>query len=310
MIETIDAIHLNFDSGSLVALNVILGLIMFGVALSLKVSDFQFLLKRPWAPMVALFAQFLVLPAATWALTRILGLPPSISLGMILVASCPGGNMSNFIAHITRANTALSISVTAVSTACSVVMTPLNVTFWGSMSPDTAAILNDLHIAPMEMLGNVFVILGIPMVLGMTLRARFPKFALALVRPFKLGSIGLFALLLVVAFHNNLEVFAAVIGLIFFPVALHNALAWTVGYGTAMIARLPGDDRRAISIEVAIQNSGLGLVLIFGFFDGLGGMAIVAGWWGIWHIIAGFSMASFWNLLHRKRTAPLTEAES
>ncbi len=302
--ERIDAIVLDFEPSTLITLNVILGLIMFGVALSLRISDFRFLLTRPRAPLVGLTAQFLLLPAATWGLTRILGLPPSVSLGMILVSSCPGGNISNFIAHITRANTALSISVTAVSTAAAVVMTPLNVTFWGTRSADTRALIEEFHLSPVEMFGNVMLLLGVPLVLGMWINHRFPTFAARLVKPFKVGSIVLFLLLIAVAFQANFGAFLAVIGVIFLPVAIHNALAWAVGYGAGLVARLPGDDVRAVSIEVAIQNSGLGLVLIFGFFGGLGGMAVIAAWWGIWHIIAGLTMASVWNLLHRKRGAP------
>jgi BASS family bile acid:Na+ symporter len=295
MDKSIDAISLNFEPGSLLALNVILGLIMFGIALSLRVSDFRDVAKRPRAPLIALCAQFLLLPAATWVLTRLLDLPPSISLGMILVSSCPGGNISNFIAHLSRANTALSVSVTAVSTALAVVMTPLNVTFWGSMSADTRAVLTDFNIDPLSMFFNVLIILGIPLVAGMSVREKFPQLAARLRKPFKIGSILLFVALVVVAFQSNFQAFIAVIGVIFLPVALHNALAWTVGYSAARAARLPKEDVRAVAIEVAIQNSGLGLVLIFGFFGGLGGMAVIAGWWGIWHIIAGLTVAAFWS---------------
>lgn len=291
----IDAIVLNFDGGSLVILNVILALIMFGVALALRVDDFREVVARPRAPLIGMAAQFILLPAATWALTRVMGLPPSISLGMILVASCPGGNMSNFITHLAGANTALSISMTALSTAAAIVMTPLNVTFWGSMSADTRALLTDMQISPFSMIGNVILLLGIPLLLGMTLRARRPDIALRLEGPFKRVSVLLFAALLVVAFQANLDAFLAVIGIVGVVVALHNAMAWIVGYGAGRLAKLPPGDRRAMAVEVAIQNSGLGLVLIFGFFNGLGGMAVIAGWWGIWHIFAGLFMAFMWS---------------
>lgn len=295
MNESIDAISLNFEPGSLVALNVILGLIMFGIALSLRVSDFRDVAKRPRAPLIGLTAQFLLLPAATWVLTRLLDLPPSISLGMILVSSCPGGNISNFIAHLSHANTALSVSVTAVSTAMAVVMTPLNVSFWGSMSPDTRAVLTDFSIDPFDMFLNVLILLGVPLIAGMSVRAKWPELADRAQKPFKVLSILLFVALVVVAFQSNFQAFIAVIGVIFIPVALHNALAWAVGYSAASAAQLPKEDVRAVAIEVAIQNSGLGLVLIFAFFEGLGGMAVIAGWWGIWHIIAGLTVAAFWS---------------
>lgn len=307
MYESIDSIQLNFDASSLIALNIALGLIMFGIALALRVDDFKAVLDRPFAPMIGLGAQFLLLPAATWGLTRLLDVPPSIALGMILVSSCPGGNISNFIAHISRANTALSISVTAISTAASVVMTPLNIAFWGSRSADTRALLEELHIDPFGMFFNVMILLGVPLVLGMLMRARFPDFADRLVKPFKVGSILLFGALVLIAFNANREFFLVVIGIIFVPVFLHNSLAWIVGYGAGWLARLPREDTQAISIEVAIQNSGLGLVLIFAFFDGLGGMAVIAAWWGIWHIIAGLSVATLWNYLHKRKSRGVSQ---
>lgn len=295
ILATVDTIELQFEAGSLLGLNAILALIMFGIALSLRLADFKRVAQTPRAPLIGLAAQFILLPAATWLLTRIMDLPASISLGMILVASCPGGNISNFMAHLSRSNTALSVSVTAVSTAVAVVMTPVNVTFWGSRSPDTAAILTEFHLSPSAMLINVGLVLLLPLVAGMIVAARFPRFAARAVGPFKIISIGLFVLLIAVAFQSNFSAFLAVIGIIFLPVAIHNALAWVVGYSAGKISGLSTRDSRTVAIEVAIQNSGLGLVLIFSFFDGLGGMAVIAGWWGIWHIIAGLFMSGMWG---------------
>lgn len=304
MNESIDAISLNFDPGSLLALNLILGTIMFGIALSLRVADFADVARRPRAPLIGLFAQFLLLPAATWALTRLLDLPPSISLGMILVAACPGGNISNLVTHLSRANTALSVSMTALSTSVALVMTPLNFSFWGSLSPDTRAVMTDFSLNPAEMFLNVFILLGVPLVAGMSIRAKYPKFADQALKPFKILSVLLFVALVVIAFQSNFEAFIAVIGVIFVPVALHNALAWVLGYTAARAAKLPVEDVRAVAIEVAIQNSGLGLVLIFSFFGGLGGMAVIAGWWGIWHIVTGLFVATIWSRSPAESTTP------
>ncbi|TVR03498.1 MAG: bile acid:sodium symporter family protein [Deltaproteobacteria bacterium] len=303
MTPDIDTLVLDFDAGSLLALNVILALIMFGVALSLEVEDFRRVAHRPRAPLVALSAQFILLPALTWVLTLVLAVPPSVALGMILVSTCPGGNMSNFFTLLGRGNTALSVTVTAVGTLLAIVMTPLNVTFWGGLSADTRAVLTSLHVNPMDMVTTVLLVVGLPLVLGMAIRHFRPRWADRVVRPFKVLGLVLFGLLLVVAFHANLDIFAVVIGVVFLPVLLHNAMAWGIGLGSATLARLPREDRRAIGTEVAIQNSGLGLVLIFAFFDGLGGMAVVAAWWGIWHIVAGMAVAGWWS-----RTPPLRGA--
>ncbi|MBU4606010.1 MAG: bile acid:sodium symporter, partial [Proteobacteria bacterium] len=122
----VDAVRLNFNPSGLLALNAVIGLMMFGIALDLKPSDFTRIIKSPKAPAIGLGAQFILLPAFTFLLTLVLPISPSIALGMILVASCPGGNLSNMMTYLAGGNAAVSVSMTAVSTAAAVVMTPLN----------------------------------------------------------------------------------------------------------------------------------------------------------------------------------------
>ncbi len=291
----IDEVQLNFSPGTLNMLNVILGLIMFGVALDLRIDDFKSALRQPRAFGVGLVCQFIALPAVAVGLSWAIGAPAGVALGMILVASCPGGNVSNFITHHARGSTAVSVCMTAVSTSAAIVMTPFNVSFWGSMRPETAEIVSRFALDPVKMLGTVAVLLGGPLIAGMTLAARKPEWAERLKKPFKVGSLLFFAALVVLAFRSNFQFFLDYVGQVFWPVLLLNACALGVGYAAARLARLEEADARAVSIEVGIQNSGLGLVLIFGYFGGLGGMAVVAAWWGIWHIIAGMSLASFWR---------------
>lgn len=290
----VDQVQLSFDQGGLFALNIILGLIMFGVSLDLSIEDFKRAAKSPKAPLAGMLAQFLIMPALTFCLILILSPPPSIALGMILVASCPGGNVSNFIVHTGKGDTALSVTMTAISTAAAVFMTPLNVGFWGSMRPGTASILQDFSIGYGTMFKSVFVLLGIPLVTGMITAHYLPRVAQFLRKPFKVISILFFFVFIAVAFYGNMQHFTGVIGYIFIPVLLQNALSLTTGYLAGLAAGLESPQRRALCIEVGIQNSGLGLVLIFSFFGGLGGMAVIAAWWGIWHIIAGLSVAGVW----------------
>jgi BASS family bile acid:Na+ symporter len=272
---------------------------MFGVALDLKLSDFKQLLRQPKPPGIGLLAQFLLLPALTWALSRALigiGLiTPSMALGMILVAACPGGNVSNFITHLAGGRTTTSIGMTAVSTAASVVMTPVNIGLWGSISPDTSAILTEVALDPLDMLRAVMLMLGIPIVVGVGLATRFPGLAKKLHPPFKWLSVLFFVSFIVLAVKANIDVFVPYLPKVFIPVLIMNALALSLGFWVAKLAGLDERDQRAVSIEVGIQNSGLGLVLIFAFFAGLGGMALIAAWWGIWHIIAGLSLAFWWT---------------
>jgi bile acid:Na+ symporter, BASS family len=303
MPTSIDQVQLNFNAAGLVTLNLILGLVMFGVALDLTIEDFRRVVRSPKGPAIGLTAQFVLLPALTFLLTQALELQPSLALGMILVASCPGGNISNFITHLAKGSTALSIGMTAVSTALAIVMTPLNLSFWGSLDPATAAILHEVSLSPVEVLVTVLMILGVPLVLGMTVAAKLPRAAARMRGPFKVLSIVFFLGFVVIALQQNWSHFLVWIGLVMGLVALHNASALALGYGAARLLGCGSRDARAVSLEVGIQNSGFGLVLIFTFFGGLGGMAIIAAWWGVWHIIAGMSLATFWYLRDRRLAA-------
>jgi BASS family bile acid:Na+ symporter len=291
----IDQIRLNFNPQTLFALNIVIGLMMLGVALELKIEDFKRIIVSPKAPAIGLFAQFILLPAFTFLLTLVLRPAPSMALGMILVGACPGGNLSNIMTYLARGNAAVSISMTAVSTAVAIVMTPLNLAFWGSLNPSTASILRQVSLNPFDVFTTIVMILGIPLAAGMVISHFLPSLAAKIRKPFKVFSFIIFIGFVAAALSANWQIFLKVIGLVVFGVLLHNALAINLGYWSARLMRLQRKDVRAVAIEVGIQNSALGLILIFDFFEGLGGMAIVAAWWGIWHIIAGLSVAIFWS---------------
>jgi len=287
----IDQVRLNFNAQGLMAVNAAIGLMMLGVAIDLKLEDFKRILAAPKAPLIGLFAQFLLLPAFTFGLILLLRPHPSIALGMILVAACPGGNLSNLMPYLAKGNCAISISMTAVSTTAAIVMTPLNLAIWGGLNPDTARILQEVNLSPMDVFTTVFIILGIPLILGMTLSRIFPNLANRVRKPFKIFALVFFILIVLGALAANYKIFFQVIGLVVFAVFIHNALALNIGYWTGRLFRLDEGACRAVCIEVGIQNSALGLILVFNFFDGIGGMAILVGWWGIWHIIAGLVTA-------------------
>jgi BASS family bile acid:Na+ symporter len=294
-VEPIDQLALNFSEGNLLLLNALIGLMMFGMALDLKVDDFKRIVRVPKAPAIGLAAQFILLPAFTFLLTLILRPTPSIALGMILVASCPGGNLSNIMTYLAGGNASLSVGMTAVSTAAAIIMTPLNLSIWGNLNPDTAPILRSVSLSPLDLFLTIVVILGIPLVLGMLTARRFPAIAERIRTPFKVFSVIVFIGFVGVALAGNWQNFLDYVGLVVFAVFLHNALALSLGYGAGRLAGLDPRDTRAVSIEVGLQNSALGLVLVFDFFDGLGGMAIITAWWGIWHIIAGLTVAYLWS---------------
>lgn len=301
----IDAVQMAFNPKVAYFLQGILALVMFGVALELRPRDFAAIAKAPKPVIMGLAAQFFLLPAATFLLTIALPIPASMKLGMIMVAACPGGNMSNFITHMAKGNTALSVSITAVATLAATIMTPLNLTFWGGMRADTAALITEFNMNPLQMLLAVFVIMGVPLVLGMSMGTRFPYATSKSLVFFKYGSVAALIIFIVIAFAANWEPFLNYGFLIMSVVILHNAAALSIGYLTGWLSGLPKADIRAVTIEVGIQNSGLGLALIFTFFAGLGGMALVAGFWGSWHIIAGLTIARIWS---RRPTESLAEA--
>ena len=287
----IDQVRLNFNPQGLFVINAAIGLMMLGVALELKLNDFRRIVVAPKAPVIGLAAQFLLLPAFTYLLTLILQPPPSIALGMILVAACPGGNLSNIITYLARGNCAVSVSMTAVSTAAAIFMTPLNLTLWGSLNPHTAQILRKVSLSPFDVFINIFIILGIPLIVGLSVSHYFPSLVHKVRKPFKIFSLIFFMAIVAGALIANWQHFINYVGLVFFGVLIHNALALNLGFWSGRVLRLSEEDTRAVSIEVGIQNSGLGLVLVFNFFGGLGGMAIITAWWGIWHIIAGLVAA-------------------
>ena len=182
-----------------------------------------------------------------------------------------------------------------MSSAAAIIMTPLNLSLWGSLNPETHALLHEVSLSPLDVLGTIVMILGLPMLAGITVSRIFPGLAVKVRRPVKIFSMLFFIAVVAFALKANWDYFLTYVGLIFFAVVVHNAVALGVGYGAAALFRLPKPDRKAVCIEVGIQNSALALVLIFDFFDGLGGMAIIAGMWGIWHIISGLTVATAFN---------------
>ncbi|RHX86939.1 bile acid:sodium symporter family protein [Leptospira stimsonii] len=299
--QDLDAVRINFHENGLIFLNILLGLIMFGIALELKLEDFKLLLKKPKASITGIVSQFLLFPLATYLLLWILSPPPGVALGMLLIAACPGGNISNFITSLAKGNTALSISLTAFSSSLAIVATPFNFFFWGNLYPPIHNVLKVIALDPFDVFKTILTILLIPIGLGLLTNRFLPKFAVKAEKPLKLLSGLIFVAFLVVALAANFEIFLQVIHRVFLYVFLMNSIGFFLGYFFAKLMRLDERDARCISIETGIQNSGLGLVLIFAFFEGQGSMAIIAATWGIWHAIAGVTLAWFWSKRTKNR---------
>ncbi|MCL2414147.1 MAG: bile acid:sodium symporter family protein [Bacteroidales bacterium] len=307
-LQALDNININFSPESLHIVNLILALVMYGVALGIRPQTFKNVLLFPKSAFVGLFAQAIALPAITFLLVVLLNnwITPMIAMGMILVASCPGGNMSNFMSQLSRGNTELSISLTAIGTVITPILTPFNFWLWGSFY--TNFVNNQageaiwLRIPFLDTFKLVLLLLGIPLLLGILTVRYFPKIARKIKKPLQNLSVALFLILIVVAFSNNLDIFWSPIFIfIFILVLVHNSAVLGTGYGLATLFKLPPKDRRALTIETGIQNSGLGLVLLFNLMnrgiltDPIGGMLVVTAWWGIWHIISGLLISFYWS---------------
>ncbi|MBN2610934.1 MAG: bile acid:sodium symporter [Bacteroidales bacterium] len=308
-LSVLDHIRLNFSSEGLFVLNLTLAFIMFGVALAIKVEHFKNVLQKPKPVVVGFISQFFLLPLVTVILVMVLRnfISPTMAMGMILVAACPGGNISNFITSLAKGNIALSVSLTAIATISAIILTPLNFAVWGGIYTKFISIINSdallrpLKINPWHMFQTVFILLGIPLVVGMWFNHQFPKITAKIFKPIKIISILLFAGIVVMALMNNFEYFMKYIKYIFIIVLIHNGAALFTGFFFATGMRLSRYDRRAVSIETGIQNSGLALVLLFNpkIFPpelAIGGMAFIAAWWGIWHILSGMGIAAFWSI--------------
>lgn len=306
-LEILDQIELNLSQDNLTVVNFTLGFIMFGVAIGIDARDFKAIVERPRSVWVGLVGQWILLPALT-LLFIVLGkswISPGMAMGLLLVASCPGGNISNFMVHLSKGNTALSVSLTAFSTLSSIILTPLTFWFWGTLYTYATvnaddSLLQQLSMNPIEVGKSVFLLLGLPLLIGMTLRRFRPSIVQRLHTPMRWLSILAFLTILGVAFQKNYEVFLSVIGLIFWVVLAHNALTLLTGYYWAKWWKLPESDRRSVSIEMGIQNTGLGLVLllnpmIFPSELSTGAMLAITAWWGIWHIPSGLALATWWR---------------
>lgn len=300
-LEFLDTIRLNFNQDGLIFLNLTLAFVMFGVALELKTERFKKVFMNPKSAIIGIISQFVIMPALTLILALIINPTPSIALGMILVAACPGGNISNFMTALAKGNTELSVSLTAVADFSALFMTPFNFAFWGNIYASFYAkgsgLIISIEIDAIEMFKTMVILLGIPLAAGMLFSYKFPKITAKIVKPIKVASIVIFGGYIVGAVAINWEHFVKYVHLVFLIVLIHNALALTTGYSIASLFKRNKKDIRTITIETGIQNSGLALVLIFNpkLFNALGGMAFIAALWGIWHIISGLGMATWWS---------------
>ena len=293
--DNVDDIPYNFNESNVFWLNVAISFNMLGVALGLTVNDFKRVFTQPKQVFAGLVSQLLVLPIVTLILIYMFKPQASIALGMILISVCPGGNISNFMSSLAKANVALSVSLTVITSSLAIVFTPLGLAFYGSLYEPTKLLLRKVSLSIPEVFTTIFFIIVLPMIIGMLIKHFYNDFAIKIENILKKLSMLIFILIVIIAVFTNFDAFITYIPAVMGLVILHNLSALLGGNLVSRLFSLNLPSRKTLTIETGIQNSGLGLALIFTFFEGLGGMTLVAAAWGVWHIIAGLSIAMFYG---------------
>ncbi|MBK8055026.1 MAG: bile acid:sodium symporter family protein [Saprospiraceae bacterium] len=294
--NNLDQININFDQGQITLLNICLGILMFGVALDIHFSEFTYIIKNPKSIIAGLISQWILLPVLTIVLIWIIKPEFALAMGMILIASSPGGNVSNYAVHLSGANAALSVMLTTISTLMCVFTTPIIFSFFSTLLSKGNTSYPVFEIQFLDMASSILQLIIIPMILAQICVQLFPVFTDKIKKMVRMLSLCIFIGFVLFAIKGNLDNLVEYIGIVFFIVLIHNGLALFLGYHfSRSLLGLPVQDARAISIETGIQNSGLALILIFNFFEGQGGMALIAAWWSIWHLISAFVIALIWS---------------
>ncbi|HIR83077.1 MAG TPA: bile acid:sodium symporter family protein [Candidatus Cryptobacteroides pullicola] len=310
--QIIDSISVSLNAGGMNTINIVLAFVMFGVALGIRPKTFIEVFKNPKSVLLGMLCQIVLLPLLSFLLALAFGQSISwtMAMGMILVASCPGGNISNFMSSLSKANIELSVSLTAISTALAVLTTPFNFWLYGNLYlrfADIASEVPHLSIPLWDVFKTIVILLGIPLVLGVMTSHYLPRVAQKLKKPLQWFSILFFIAMVVLSFMGNLDAFLKCIKYIFLVVLLHNLLALAIGWCVGSVCRVPRKDRRTLTIETGIQNSGLGLVLllgtsIFADFPPHGGALVITAWWGVWHIVSGLAVSTMFYLSDRRQS--------
>jgi BASS family bile acid:Na+ symporter len=270
------------------------GFLVFAVALDLTWDQFLRVLKSPKAPGVGLMAQYIILPAAAFGIGMLMAGTPSIALGLLLVSCCPAGALSNYLTGVARGSVATSVSMTAISTLFSIVVTPVLFAFWASMNPETRAVIEQIEIEPARVVMVLLIMLIIPVTAGMLIRARNPG-AADNIRPWVRRIAGfVFAVVVAILILGNISVLGSFASTALPPVLVTFTIAVVLGWGLARASGLVAADRRAVTLEVAFQNVALAIGLAVAFFPELAGVAITSILWGVVHLSVGFAIAAMW----------------
>lgn len=303
-LQQLDTLIISFNKTGNWLLVLFMAVVMYGVALGLKPQFFRGVFNRPGSLFIGLFSQWIVLPLVTFLLCVLFRnyVPPMVAMGLLLVAACPGGAVSNFMTSYGNGNAELSVLMSTITTLAAPIFTPINYAIWGGLytkylDQSAADVLRTLQVPPLQIALTVILIIGIPVVLGLLTVKFAPNTSARLKEIMRYLSIVVFLCVVGMMMSQNFMLFKEYIGYIFIIVLIHNLVGFGIGYTASTIGKTPVKDRRAVTLETGIQNSGLGLLLLFntGIFPpeiAKGGMVFVTAWWGVWHIISGLLLAT------------------
>ena len=262
-----------------------LGIIMLGMGMTMTVGDFKSVLQSPKAVMIGVLAQFMVMPGLAYALCKLLQLPTEIAIGVILVGCCPGGTASNVITYMAKGNTALSVACTSVSTLLAPIFTPAIFYMLASQW---------LEINAMSMLVSILQVVLFPIIVGLIIRSLFKKQVGAYIQVMPLISVvAIVAIVAAIIAGSRTQILESGL-LILGVVALHNGLGYLLGFWASRWLKLPYADCKAVSIEVGMQNSGLGVALAATHFAASPLTAVPSAIFSLWHNISGPALATYW----------------
>ncbi len=266
-----------------------LGIIMFGMGMTMTVADFKSVLSQPKAVAVGVVAQFVVMPLLAFALCQLFRLPAEIAIGVILVGCCPGGTASNVITYMAKGNTALSVACTSVSTLLAPILTPAIFYLLASQW---------IAIDAWSMLSSILQVVLFPIVLGLIVRSVFKHRVNHYVQAMPLISVlAIVAIVAAIIAGSKAQILESGL-LILGVVMLHNGLGYLFGYWAAKCCNLVYPDRKAVAIEVGMQNSGLGVALAAVHFAASPVTAVPSAIFSLWHNISGPILASYWANRH------------
>jgi len=303
-IGALDSLRIVLDPIGQAGVALALVLVMFSVALGLRVDDFAFLREKPLLFAGGVISQVVILPLVTFLLILVLRPAASIALGMIVVACCPGGAVSNLLTYLSRGNVAVSVALTATSSLLAAILTPTSILFWSQAYEPTATLLRTLDVNPLIFIGQTTLLLAVPLVLGMALAARAPDVAARIKKRTTVLGVSVLVGVIIYGIVYFFPVLFPALPLLGGIVVLHNTLAFATGALAGRALSRLSATRRALTFEIGIQNSGLALVILLSQLKGLGGAAAIAAVWGVWHLIAGGLLAVFFRQLDVIRGEP------